>query len=111
VPERVVVGPRTRPGRGEQLAASANIAWRLRRRASAVIWSVPGARPMPRSILPGWSASSTLNCSATLSGAWLGSIIPPEPTRMRSVAAATCPISTSGAELATILPPWCSASQ
>ena len=30
--------------------------------------SVPGARPMPRSIRPGCSASSIPNCSATTSG-------------------------------------------
>ena len=48
--------------------------------------SVPGARPMPRSMRPGYAASSRANCSATTSGAWLGSITPPEPTRMRSVA-------------------------
>jgi hypothetical protein len=49
---------------------------------------------------PGKSASSTLKRSATMSGAWLGSMTPPEPTRMRSVAAAICPIMMSGAELA-----------
>jgi hypothetical protein len=30
---------------------------------------------------PGNSASSTLKRSATMSGAWFGSITPPEPTR------------------------------
>ena len=49
---------------------------------------------------PGNSASSTLKRSATISGAWFGSITPPEPTRMRVVAAAICPIMMSGAELA-----------
>ena len=45
--------------------------------------SVPGARPRPRSMRPGCSASSVPNCSAITSGAWFGSITPPEPTRMR----------------------------
>jgi hypothetical protein len=36
---------------------------------------------------------------------------PPEPTRMRSVAAATCPIMMSGAELAIEGRLWCSANQ
>ena len=40
--------------------------------------------------------------SATRRGAWFGSMIPPEPTRIRSVAEATCSISTSGAVLATL---------
>jgi hypothetical protein len=51
---------------------------------------------------PGNSASSTLNRSATIKGAWLASITPPEPTRMCVVAAATCPIMISGAELAML---------
>jgi hypothetical protein len=51
------------------------------------------------------------NCSATTSGGWLGSITPPEPTRMVDVADATCPISTAGAELAIPGMLWCSASQ
>ena len=38
---------------------------------------MPGARPRPRSMRPGKSASSTLNRSATISGAWLGSMTPP----------------------------------
>ena len=36
---------------------------------------------------PGYSVASVPNCSATTSGAWLGSITPPEPTRMRRRAA------------------------
>ena len=40
------------------------------------------------------------NCSATTSETWLGSITPPEPTRMTLVASAMWPISTGGAELA-----------
>jgi hypothetical protein len=71
-----------------------------RRSACAVIWSVPGARPTPRSIRPGWSASSIPNCSATTSGWWFGSITPPEPTRIVVVTLARCAISTAGAELA-----------
>ena len=38
------------------------------RRARSVNWSVPGARPTPRSILLGCSASSVPNCSAITSG-------------------------------------------
>ena len=49
---------------------------------------------------PGNSASSVLKRSATLIGAWFGSITPPEPTRMCDVTAAICPIMMSGAELA-----------
>ena len=37
-----------------------------------MFWSVPGARPSPRSIRPGYSASSVPNCSAITSGAWFG---------------------------------------
>ena len=44
--------------------------------------SDPGARPIPRSIRPGAAASNRANCSATASGAWLGSITPPEPSRI-----------------------------
>ena len=51
------------------------------RSAIEVTGSEPGARPMPRSMRPGAAASSSANCSATASGAWLGSITPPEPSR------------------------------
>ena len=47
------------------------------------------------------NATRVPNCSATTSDEWLGSITPPEPTRMRDVAAAIAAISTAGAELAT----------
>ena len=60
---------------------------------------------------PGNSASSTLKRSATISGAWFGSMTPPEPTRIRDVAAAIWPIMMSGAELATDGRLWCSATQ
>ena len=81
------------------------------RSAHEVTGSVPGARPMPRSMRPGWAASSRANCSATTSGAWFGSITPPEPTRMREVAAATIATSTGGLVAATAGMLWCSASQ
>ena len=81
------------------------------RRAQLVTGSVPGARPIPRSIRPGYAASSSANCSATASGAWLGSITPPEPTRIRSVAAASIPTATGGLVEATDIVLWCSASQ
>jgi hypothetical protein len=83
----------------------------VRRSASAVSRSVPGARPMPRSIRPGCNASSVPNCSATTSGAWLGSMTPPDPTRIVDVAAARWAISTAGAELAIEGMLWCSATQ
>ncbi len=51
------------------------------------------------------------NCSATTSGAWLGSITPPDPMRMRRVAAPTWASSTAGAELAMPGMLWCSATQ
>ena len=83
----------------------------MRRRALAVSGSVPGARPIPRSIRPGCSASSMPNCSATVSDAWLGSITPPDPTRMVEVADARWARSTAGAELAMPGMLWCSATQ
>ena len=36
---------------------------------------------------PGYSASSVPNCSAMTSGAWLGSMMPPAPTRIVAVPA------------------------
>ena len=60
---------------------------------------------------PGCSASSIANCSATTRGGWFGSMTPPEPTRMRSVLAARCAISTAGLVLATVRMLWCSATQ
>ena len=60
---------------------------------------------------PGYSVASVPNCSAITSGAWLGSITPPEPTRIVFVPAATWAISTAVAELATPSMLWCSASQ
>ena len=82
----------------------------MRLRARAVTWSVPGARPIPRSIRPGCRASSVPNCSAMTNGAWLGSMTPPEPSRSVEVAAARWAMSTAGAELATAGIPWCSAT-
>ena len=49
---------------------------------------------------PGCSSSSVPNCSAITSGAWFGSMIPPAPTRIRLVPAATCAITTAVAALA-----------
>jgi hypothetical protein len=66
---------------------------------------------MPRSMRPGNAASSRANCSATTSGAWLGSITPPDPTLIRDVAPATSPIRTGGLVAATAGMLWCSASQ
>ena len=55
--------------------------------------------------------SSVPNCSAITSGEWLGSMMPPAPTRIRDVPPATWPISTAVAALAMPGMPWCSASQ
>jgi hypothetical protein len=41
----------------------------------------------------------------------LGSITPPEPTRIVEVADAICPTNTAGAELAIPAMLWCSATQ
>jgi len=43
-----------------------------------------------------------LKRSATISGAWFGSVTPPDPTRMRGVAAAICPNMISGEVLAIL---------
>ena len=59
----------------------------------------------------GYSVARVPNCSATTSGAWLGSITPPEPTRMVFVPPAMWPTSTAVAELATPSMLWCSATQ
>ena len=59
----------------------------------------------------GCSVSSVWNTSATRSGVWFGSMMPPDPTRIRDVADATCSIRISGAELAMLAMPWCSANQ
>ena len=66
------------------------------RSTCVMMGSLPGARPMPRSMRPGASASSAANCSATMNGAWFGSMTPPEPTRIREVAAAAAAMSTGG---------------
>ena len=50
-------------------------------------------------------------CSATMSGAWLGSMMPPEPIRMCSVRAARWAIKTGGVVDATDAMLWCSATQ
>ena len=49
---------------------------------------------------PGNSASSVPNCSAITSGAWFGSMIPPAPTRIVRVAAATWAMTIEVAALA-----------
>ena len=50
-------------------------------------------------------------CSATTSGAWLGSMMPPDPMRMVLVRAARWAMSTGGVVLATRGMLWCSATQ
>src|ERR1700683_325865 len=76
-----------------------------------VFWSDPGARPSPRSILPGCMDSRVPNCSAIVSGEWLGSITPPAPRRMWLVWAAGWGITTLGADEAIVAMLWCSAYQ
>jgi hypothetical protein len=78
--------------------------------ACAVIWSVPGARPRPRSMRSPCMFASVPYCSATMSGAWLGSMTPPAPTRIRSVAAAACEMSRAVALEARLTVLWCSAN-
>src|ERR1700733_1355584 len=56
-------------------------------------------------------ASRVPNCSAISSGAWLGSITPPAPSRIDRVCAPTCAISTLVAEEAMLAMLWCSAYQ
>ena len=51
------------------------------------------------------------NCSAICSGAWLGSITPPAPTRIVEVPSATWAMTTLVAALAMPRMLWCSASQ
>ena len=46
---------------------------------------------------PGYMASRVRNVSATLSAAWLGSMMPAAPTRSREVCAPMCAVSNSGA--------------
>ena len=60
---------------------------------------------------PGYSACKVPNCSAITIGEWLGSMMPPAPTRMRWVPPAMWPMSTAVAALAMPGMPWCSASQ
>ena len=83
----------------------------LRRSAYIVFWSLPGARPRPRSMRPGYIASRVPNCSAMVSGEWLGSMTPPAPSRIVEVCAPTCEISTLVAEDAMRGMLWCSAYQ
>jgi hypothetical protein len=64
------------------------------------------ARPCPTCR----SSERVPNCSATVSGARLGST-PPEPTRIAEVADAIWPASTAGAELTMPGLVWCSATQ
>ena len=60
---------------------------------------------------PGYSAASVPNCSAMTSGAWLGSMMPPAPTRIVVVPPATWAMTTAVAALAMPGMLWCSASQ
>jgi hypothetical protein len=59
----------------------------------------------------GYMASSAPNCSAIVSGEWLGSMIPPAPSRMVEVRAPMCAITTLVAAEAMVGMLWCSAYQ
>jgi hypothetical protein len=84
----------------------------LRERVPADIGAAAtGALPTPRSIRPGYAAASAANSSAITSGWWFASITAPEPSRMRSVRAASTAASTAGAALPMPRTPCCSASQ
>ncbi len=83
----------------------------VRASSCAVSWSVPGARPRPRSIRSPWNCTRVPNCSITASGEWFGSMIPPEPTRIRCVIEAARSISSEVAEEARESVLWCSANQ
>ena len=54
-------------------------------------------RPSPRSMRPGWSASTMPNCSTTDNGVWWPSCTAPDPTRMCCVAPATRLTTSAGA--------------
>ena len=56
-------------------------------------------------------ASRVRNVSATLSAAWLGSMMPAAPTRIREVCAPTYAVSSSGALQARLFMLWCSDTQ
>jgi hypothetical protein len=60
---------------------------------------------------PGNSRASVPNCSAITMGAWLGSMMPPAPTRMLLVPSAMWQMTTEVAELAMLGMLWCSATQ
>ena len=60
---------------------------------------------------PGYSVASVPNCSAITSGAWFGSMMPPAPTRIVVVAAATCEMTREVAALAMPGMLWCSVAQ
>ncbi len=60
---------------------------------------------------PGYIASRVPNCSAMVSGAWLGSMTPPAPSRIVLVCAPTCAMRTLVAEEAIRGMLWCSAYQ
>src|SRR3546814_2954588 len=68
------------PCRSKMLRAKACGSAEDRLNAWAVIMSVPGARPRPRSMRSPWMAAKVPYCSATMSGAWLGSIRSEEHT-------------------------------
>ena len=94
----------------EEIVLLVAVSWR-RRNASEVIWSVPGARPSPRSMRPGNSASSTLKRSVDHQRRMVRQHHAARADRRFFVIAATCPIMMSGAELAMVARLWCSASQ
>src|SRR5262249_20558848 len=83
----------------------------LRPRARAVDRAGASPPPVPRAGPPRGGAPTAPRRSAPARGAWLGSITPPDPSRILDVDAARCAISTAGAELAIEGMLWCSATQ
>ena len=85
---------------------------RSRRSARAVAWSVPGARPRPRSMRPGNSDSSVPNCSAITQRR----VVRQHDAAGADADASRCrrPRDRSRTEVAALAMPgmlWCSASQ
>ena len=85
---------------------------RVAAQRARIVSLVPAGRPAQAEVDPtGYIAASVPNCSAIRSGAWLGSMTPPAPSRIVRVCAPTCAISTLVAEEAMAGMLWCSAYQ
>lgn len=78
--------PRNQPSSSRSCPAKSSASSLSRPSALRTPSVKPTERPRPMSTRPGNRDSRTPNCSATTRGRWLGSITPPVPTRIRSVA-------------------------